>query len=475
MQLEQYLDRIGISAGALDWLSVNADALSLLQRAHLASIPFENLDIVQGKTPLALDEDALFEKMVRQRHGGICYEQNLLFAAALRAFGFNVELKGGRHPKYGDDMDHLFLLVTIPDDSPDRQHAKGATSTQTPWLADVGFAANFATPLRLVIEETQDDGFDRYLISTAPEAGKDYLRLSRIPGLEGDTEANEMFTFGPQTCVPSDCRERCDWFSTAPESRFTQGPLVTMQCVEGRRTLSGNHYIETSGDMRRSIDVASSEQFNQLLREKFDLHPLCENEPREARTYDANNSTTSNTTLGAEPATTESASESVLPPRTEERRPNMSEKPTRVLFVCHGNICRSSMAQCVLQHLVDQAGLTSRFTIDSAATTNEEIGNPIYPPAREKLDAEGVPIVPHRARRIMAGEQNGWDYIVCMDDENIRHLRRILGPENMGKVRKLMSYVGEDREVADPWYTRDFDATYNDVLAGCTALLKEIG
>ena len=115
-----------------------------------------------------------------------------------------------------------------------------------------------------------------------------------------------------------------------------------------------------------------------------------------------------------------------------------------------------------------------RFTIDSAATTNEEIGMPIYPPAREKLRAEGVPIVPHRARRIQAGEERAWDYIVCMDDENVRHLNRILGPENCQNVRKLLSYCGEEGSVADPWYTRDFDATYRDVLRGCEALLAEI-
>ncbi|MBQ9004449.1 MAG: low molecular weight phosphotyrosine protein phosphatase [Eggerthellaceae bacterium] len=152
----------------------------------------------------------------------------------------------------------------------------------------------------------------------------------------------------------------------------------------------------------------------------------------------------------------------------------MSEPTVKVLFICHGNICRSTMAQCVMQQLVDEAGLGERFTIDSAATTNEEIGMPIHPPARDKLRAEGVPIVPHRARRVIAGEHGGWDYIVVADDENIRHLKRIWGPENMGKVRKLMSYVGETRDVADPWFTRDFDATYDDVTAGCQALLAQI-
>ena len=149
----------------------------------------------------------------------------------------------------------------------------------------------------------------------------------------------------------------------------------------------------------------------------------------------------------------------------------MSEHRTRVLFICHGNICRSTMAQCVMQHMVDERGIAGRFAIDSAATTNEEIGMPIYPPARDKLKAEGVPIVPHRARRIQQGEDAEWDLIICMDDENVRHLRRILGEQGMGKVRKLLSYVGESGNVADPWYTGDFEATYRDVVRGCTALL----
>lgn len=149
-------------------------------------------------------------------------------------------------------------------------------------------------------------------------------------------------------------------------------------------------------------------------------------------------------------------------------------KRTRILFICHGNICRSAMAQCVMQHMVDEAGLSDAFTIDSAATTNEEIGNPLYPPARKKLAEEGVPIVPHRARRVQAGEHEGWDYIVTMDEENMRHLRRIFGPENMGRVRKLMSYVGVQRDVADPWYTGDFDSCYDDVLAGCKDLMEAV-
>ena len=132
------------------------------------------------------------------------------------------------------------------------------------------------------------------------------------------------------------------------------------------------------------------------------------------------------------------------------------------------------MAQCVMQYLVERAGRADSFVIDSAATTNEEIGNPIYPPARRKLVDEGIPVLKHRARRITHDEAHMWDLIVCMDEENVRHLRRILGEDNMGAVRKLLSFVDESGDVADPWYTGNFDATYRDVLRGCTALLKAL-
>ena len=145
-----------------------------------------------------------------------------------------------------------------------------------------------------------------------------------------------------------------------------------------------------------------------------------------------------------------------------------------ILFVCHGNICRSPMAQHVMQHLVNEAGLADRFLIDSAATTTEELGNPLYPPARRKLVQKGVPLLSHRARKIRADEAASWDYIVIMDEENRWHLERILGRGNMGNVSTLLSYAGEQREVADPWYTGDFEATYRDVDAGCRGLLAHI-
>lgn len=147
---------------------------------------------------------------------------------------------------------------------------------------------------------------------------------------------------------------------------------------------------------------------------------------------------------------------------------------TRVLFVCHGNICRSTMAQCVFQAMVDEADVGNRFVVDSAATTNEELGMPIYPPAREELARHGVAVVPHKARRVQPGEEARWDVIVCMDEENLAGLRRILGEDAMGKVSKLMAWAGSEADVADPWYTRDFVATYRDVVAGCEGLLEQL-
>lgn len=130
------------------------------------------------------------------------------------------------------------------------------------------------------------------------------------------------------------------------------------------------------------------------------------------------------------------------------------------------------MAQFVFADLVHRAGLEGEFTIDSAATSREEIGNPPHYGTVQKLRKVGVPILPHRARQITRAEYASWDYIVYMDAENQRGLMRILGSDPQGKCIRLLDIAGIDRDVADPWYTGDFDATYRDVLAGCTTLLE---
>lgn len=152
----------------------------------------------------------------------------------------------------------------------------------------------------------------------------------------------------------------------------------------------------------------------------------------------------------------------------------------RILFVCHGNICRSTMAQSVMQHLVDRAGVADRFKIDSAATSREEIGNPPHRGTVSRLEREGIAVVPHRARQVRRDEYGEWDYIIGMDGENMRGLTRIFssnsdcGADGGAKLAKLLSFTGSSRDVADPWYTGDFDATFRDVMAGCSALLEAL-
>ena len=146
----------------------------------------------------------------------------------------------------------------------------------------------------------------------------------------------------------------------------------------------------------------------------------------------------------------------------------------KILFVCHGNICRSPMAEFILKDLVEKAGLAAQFHIESAATSTEEIGNPVYPPARRKLAQHGIDCAGKTARQLTAADYGRFDLLLSMDRANIRNMTRICGGDPQGKIHLLMEYTGHPgREVADPWYTGDFDATWDDVLAGCQGLLKQ--
>ena len=146
----------------------------------------------------------------------------------------------------------------------------------------------------------------------------------------------------------------------------------------------------------------------------------------------------------------------------------------KILFVCHGNICRSPMAEFIMKELVEKKGLENNFYIESAATSCEELGNPVYPPARRVLASRGIDCSAKRARRITAEDYDKFDFIVCMDSNNMRNLERMFPADNGKKISKLLSFTGSMRDVADPWYTGDFNTTECDVVRGCSALLEYI-
>ena len=147
---------------------------------------------------------------------------------------------------------------------------------------------------------------------------------------------------------------------------------------------------------------------------------------------------------------------------------------TKILFVCHGNICRSPMAEFVMKALVKKEGLEREFFIASAATSTEEIGNPVYPPARRMLQKHGIDCAGKTARQMTARDYGQYDLLVGMDGANLRNMRRICGGDRDGKLRLLREYTDRPGDVADPWYTGDFEATWRDVDEGCRGLLAAI-
>ncbi len=147
---------------------------------------------------------------------------------------------------------------------------------------------------------------------------------------------------------------------------------------------------------------------------------------------------------------------------------------TKILFVCHGNICRSPMAEYVMKDLVKQAGLEKEFSIASAATSTEEIGNGVYPPARRKLQEHGIACTGHAARQLRQSDYQAYDLLIGMDRANLRNMLRICGGDPEGKISLLMDHTSRKGEVADPWYTGDFETTWQDVLEGCQELLEQL-
>lgn len=146
----------------------------------------------------------------------------------------------------------------------------------------------------------------------------------------------------------------------------------------------------------------------------------------------------------------------------------------KILFVCHGNICRSPMAEFVMKDLVRKAGRAEEFSIASAATSTEEIGNPVYPPARRMLAAHGIDCTGKTARQLRKADYAQYDYLIGMDQANFRNMQRMCGGDPDGKIHLLLDFTDRPGQVADPWYTGDFQATWEDVLEGCVGLLRHI-
>ena len=146
----------------------------------------------------------------------------------------------------------------------------------------------------------------------------------------------------------------------------------------------------------------------------------------------------------------------------------------KILFICHGNICRSPMAEFVMKDLVGHAGRSDEFEIASAATSREEIGNPVYPPVRKLLNAHGIDCSGKTARQLEKSDYEKYDLLIGMDSANFRNMNRICGGDPDGKIHLLMDYTDHPGDVADPWYTGDFETTWRDVQAGCRALLAQL-
>ena len=261
--LREYLDRIGLCSVP----EITPDGLRQVQRAYIEHVPFENLDIIEGRIPLALDEQSLFDKMIRSNRGGICYEQNLLYCSALKAMGFNAHMRGAGAGDTYERLDHAFVMVAFPIDDATEPALKGAYDGYDWWLTDVGFGFNYAVPLHAIPGLIQSDGRDDYRIDEIPEFGEGFLRVSKAE----DGVFQPMLTFGPQEFTAKDFQPQCDIYSFEEGSYFRSGPVICIDTPEQRLTLSGNHFIETIDGVKHVTEIDSPDMFEKYLWDIFKI------------------------------------------------------------------------------------------------------------------------------------------------------------------------------------------------------------
>lgn len=251
MDTQKYLHRIGFENFDIP---ANAERLKILQKKHLLNVPFENLDI-HWKRPILLDTNRFYQKIVEEKRGGFCYELNGLFNELLRNLGFQTRLvsarvadgKGG----FGAEYDHLAIIVTIG---------------ESEFLADVGFGAFTAEPLRLVADLEQEDETGVFVIKKYDE---DYLEVAKK---EGDSWESE-YIFKPFARDLAEFAGMCDFHQSSPESHFTLNKLCSIMLPDGgRKTLTDKKFIQTKNGAKSEIEVNSEEEFNEILAREFQIY-----------------------------------------------------------------------------------------------------------------------------------------------------------------------------------------------------------
>jgi N-hydroxyarylamine O-acetyltransferase len=258
MNLPSYLERIGYSGDPAPTL----ETLQAMHRAHFYSVPFENLDIGRG-VRIEVDEQVIFDKIVRRQRGGFCLELNGLFAVALRALGFSVDVIGARVMSDGTlsrPMSHMVLIVHLDE----------------PWIADVGFGGRVAEPLRLNERDEQVFGARRYVVAndgdhwfvTCSEPGGPTIRGRASDSVMAATRSY-LFTMQPRAF--EEFQSACDWLQTSPDSRFTQGDVVSLATPSGRLTLAERRFIVIQDENREEHEVASGDEESRILRDRFGI------------------------------------------------------------------------------------------------------------------------------------------------------------------------------------------------------------